>query len=85
MKYKNWTIIDWDGNPELNLKCWRKSFRNGHVSVGIGSFYNIVYSYGANSDNSLSSTRWRKDNEHISEVDAMILVDKLNGYYVKPK
>ncbi len=81
MKYKTWTLIQWDGNPELNYMCWRKSFRKGHVSIGVGSFFDIVYSFGANSDESRTSTRWRKDDEHISEVDAMIWVDKLNGYF----
>ncbi len=82
MKYKVWTLIEWDGNPDLKHKCWRKSFKNGHVSVGVGDFFHIVYSYGANSDNSLSSTRWRQFNQHISEIDAMEWVDKNKGYHV---
>jgi len=80
MKYKQWTLIDWDGNPSLKLKCWRKSFRRGHVSVGCGDFHLIVYSYGPNSDDSLSGTRWRK-NGTISEEQAMEIVDRNKGYY----
>lgn len=78
--YKEWTEIDWDGNASLGYKCFRKSFRNGHVSVGIGNFQLIVYSYGANSENSRSSTRWRKDGA-ISEKEAMLMVDRNKGLY----
>ena len=78
MKYTNWTLIDWDGNRELGYKCWRKTFGKGHVSVGVGKFTNIVYSYGKSSQDSMSSTRWRKDG-NISEEEAMALVDKNNG------
>lgn len=74
-----WTKIKWDGNPDLNLQCWRKTFGRGSVSVGIGPFLHIVYSYGANSDASLSSTRWRKDVAHLTEAQAMELVDANHG------
>jgi hypothetical protein len=76
-RYKNWTLIDWDGNTELGYKCWRKSFGRGHVSVGVGSFKLIVYSHGANSDESLSSTRIGNQ----TETDAMIIVDRNKGYH----
>ena len=78
MKYADWTLIDWDGNRELGYKCWRKTFGKGHVSVGIGDFTNIVYSYGKSSQDSMSSTRRRKDG-NISEEEAMEIVDKNNG------
>lgn len=78
MKYEQWTRIPWDGNTELGYECYRKSFGHGHVSVGIGDFTYIVYSYGPNSDSSLSSTRWRKDG-NITEQEAMDLVDKNKG------
>jgi hypothetical protein len=78
--YPDWTFIDWDGNPELGLKCYRKSFGHGHVSVGVGEFTNIVYSYGPNSRSSLSSTRWRKDHV-ITEQEAMRCVDSNGGRY----
>lgn len=77
-KYKTWTEIEWDGNPDLKYRCWRKSFGRGHVSVGIGEFNGIVFSYGANSDDSMSSTRWRSDRV-ISEQEAMDNVDKNKG------
>jgi len=77
-KYPTWTKIDWDGNPELGYKCWRKSFGRGHVSVGCGDFNLVVFSYGANSDDSYGGTRWRKEGI-ISEEDAMERVDKNNG------
>ncbi len=73
-----WQKIDWDGNRKLKLKCWRKKFGRGHVSVGIGDFLLIAFSYGANSDNSMSSTRWRH-NRILSEQEAMDWVDKNNG------
>lgn len=77
-----WNLIDWDGNRSLGYKCYRKYFTNkGHVSVGVGSFKTIVYSYGANSQRSLSSTRWRPDGNHISEQEAMDEVDKNKGHY----
>lgn len=79
-KYKEWTLIDWDGNTDLKLKCWRKSFGRGHVSVGVGEFYLIVYSYGANSDDSLSGTRKRAYGT-LTEFMAMAIVDRNKGYY----
>ena len=84
MKYTDWTLIEWDGNPSLGYKCWRKSFGKGHVSVGVGEFLNIVYSYGPNSADSMSSTRWRKDGP-INEIEAMRQVDADNGKHVYRK
>jgi hypothetical protein len=75
-----WKRIKWDGNPSLKLECWRKNFRNGHVSVGIGEFLIICYSYGANSDFSLSGTRWRKTGI-MSERQATKIVDRNDGRY----
>jgi hypothetical protein len=80
--YKDWTLIDWDGNRELGYKCYRKSFGRGHVSVGVGEFTLIAYNHGPNSQNSISATRWR-ENGNISEIEAMRIVDKNNGYYLK--
>ena len=79
-KYKTWTLIDWDGNRALKLKCWRKSFGRGHVSVGVGDFDLIVYSYGADSDDSLSSTR-RRGKRTLTESEAMAIVDRNKGHY----
>lgn len=76
MEANEWKLIPWDGNPALKLKCWRKTFGRGHVSVGVGSFLSIVFSFGANSGNSFSSTRWNYDNAPISEIDAMKLIDE---------
>ena len=75
-------MIDWDGNPALGLKCWRKSFRHGHVSIGEGEFNAIVYSYGANSEDSMSGTRGRvgKPDQTVEEAKAM--VDGMKGYCV---
>ena len=73
-----WKKIPWDGNPDLNLMCWRKKFGRGHVSVGCKDFLLIVMSYGADSDDSYSSTRWRKDRV-LSEKEARDLVDKNRG------
>lgn len=80
-KYTEWTLIDWDGNPELNLKCWRKSFHNGHVSIGVGEFDMICYSYGANSDYSISGTRSRSayGRPDQTEDEAKAMVDRNNG------
>lgn len=74
----NWQLIDWDGNPELKLQCWRKKFGGGHVSVGVGDFDLVVYSYGANSDDSCSCTRKRVD-RIISEKEMMDYVDSIGG------
>jgi hypothetical protein len=79
MKHKHWTLIDWDGNPALNLKCWRKSFGKGHISVGVGDFMLVVHSFGPNSDKSFSSTRWRKNGKHLTEQEAMKLADERRG------
>lgn len=78
-KYKNWTLIDWDGNPDLGYKCWRKSFGRGHVSVGCGDFLTVVFSYGADSDDSMSGTRWNYNEPPLSEETAMRAVDSTNG------
>ena len=78
-RYKDWTRIPWDGNPDLKLECWRKSFRHGHVSVGIGEFLSVVFSYGHDSDDSFSSTRWNYGDSVITEEEAMRRVDSTNG------
>lgn len=76
---KDWELIEWDGNRDLKLKCWRKKFGRGHVSVGVGDdFLTVCYSYGANSDDSMSCTRWHYDTI-ISEKDMMDFVDSNNG------
>lgn len=82
-KHKEWTRVPWEGNPHLNLECWRKSFGSGHVSVGIGELLTITFSYGNNSDDSLSSTRWREEG-NLTEEEAMTLVDSWDGKYVPP-
>lgn len=74
-----WKIVEWDGNPELGYRCWRKKFGRGHVSVGIGSFLSIVYSYGPNDDESCSGTRWNYDLPPITEDEAMEEVDACRG------
>jgi hypothetical protein len=76
--YKKWNLIKWDGNLELGYKCYRRVFKGGHVSVGVGEFTTIVHSFGANSHRSYSSTRWRESGT-LSEVEAMDLVDKQYG------
>ena len=84
-KAKNdWQLIEWDGNPELKLQCWRKKFGRGHVSVGVGDFHNVTYSYGANSDDSISCTRWRVD-RIISEKEMMDYVDSIGGKWRNDK
>ena len=77
--YKNWTLIQWDGNPSLNFQCWRKSFGKGHVSVGVGDFTTVVYSYGPDSDDSYSSTRERVGSTTIPDTQAMRLIDANKG------
>lgn len=79
-KYTNWTLIDWDGNLSLGYKCYRKSFGRGHVSIGVGKFKLVVYSHGANSDESLTSTR-----TGLTEEQMMEIVDKNKGYYKTPE
>lgn len=74
-----WQLIGWDGNPALNLRCWRKSFGRGHVSVGVGEFLHVVFSYGATSEDSYSSTRWDYDRPPITEIEAMRMVDAGKG------
>jgi hypothetical protein len=80
MKYTEWTLIDWDGNTELGYKCYRKSFRKGYVSVGVGEFTKVVFSFGANSSYSFSSTRWRDGKPFLTEIEAMQIVDSTDGY-----
>ena len=67
-----WERVSWDGNPELGWRCWRKKFGRGTISVGCGVFPLIVHSFGANSDDSFSSTRIRVQTDTIlSEAEAM--------------
>jgi len=82
-KYREWTLIDWDGNFALGYKCWRKSFEKGHVSIGVGEFMTINYDYGSNSHDSLSSTRARKAFylPDQTEEQAKNMVDRNNGYH----
>ena len=79
MTKNGWTLMDWDGNLELGLKCWRKRFGRGKISVGCGNFTTIVFSFGANSNDSFSGTRWRPDNKTLTEIQAMRLVDACKG------
>ncbi len=74
-----WELTEWDGNRSLNYKCWRKKFGCGHVSVGVGDFLSVVFSYGPDSDNSYSSTRWDYDRPVITEEEAMRMVDAGKG------
>jgi hypothetical protein len=78
-----WKLIEWDGNKELRLKCWRKKFRRGHVSVGVGEFKTIVFSFGHDSDASMSSTRSRMayDTDDLTEQEAMQSVDAADGKF----
>jgi hypothetical protein len=78
-KQSDWELIEWDGNPELGFKCWRKKFGKRIVSIGVGDeFLTVCYSCGANSDESISSTRWHYGTI-ISEKDMMDFVDSNNG------
>ena len=86
MKQKNeWERVPWDGNPDMHLECWRKKFGRGHVSVGIGEFLLVCFSYGQNSDDSHSGTRWDYDRPPISEEDMMKRVDRARGKNTGPK
>ena len=67
---------DWDGNTELGFKCWRKSFGKGHVSVGVGGFQLVSFSFGPDSDYSCSSTRWCYKDAPITPEEAMQSIDK---------
>ena len=78
MKHE-WKKVSWDGNLSLGFECWRKKFGRGDVSVGCGEFLTICYSYGDNSKDSYSGTRWRPLGDHLSEEDAMKLVDANEG------
>jgi hypothetical protein len=80
-----WKLIDWDGNPDLHYKCWRKKFGRGHVSVGCGEFLGVVFSYGENSEDSFSGTRWDYDRPPISEEDMMKRIDRSDGKGTGPK
>ena len=81
MSNNKWNLVDWDGNPSLGLKCWRKRFKRGHVSVGAGEWLSIVHSFGPDSEDSFCSTRWRKDGNHLTEQEAMRLVDAQKGHH----
>lgn len=74
-----WKRIPWDGNTSLGYYCYRKKFGRGHVSVGIGEFDLVVFSYGKDSDDSYSSTRWDYDRPAISPEEAMRMVDAGKG------
>lgn len=74
-----WQRILWDGNPTLGYYCFRKRFGRGHVSIGIGEFDSVIFSYGKDSDDSYSSTRWDYDRPLISPEEAMKMVDAGNG------
>ena len=57
-----------------------------HVSVGIGDFDLVVFSYGHNSPNSLSSTRarWQYGLPDLTEREAMEWVDRGGGKRTPP-
>lgn len=79
-KYKEWTLINW-GNDKGD-KCYRKSFGKGNVSVGVGEFLLVCFSFGPNSDSSYSSTRWNYDQAPLTPEETMESIDKLfrGGY-----
>jgi hypothetical protein len=74
-KTNEWELTEWNGTD----KCWRKKFGLGYVSVGVGNLHLVVFSYGPNSDDSYSSTRWDYDRPTITEEDAMKMVDAGKG------
>jgi hypothetical protein len=81
-----WSLVDWDGNPDLKFQCWRKKFGHGDVSVGVGDFEYIVFSYGANSSDSYSSTRnLVRIGVVLTEMEAMEAVDRGLGKEVLDK
>jgi hypothetical protein len=81
MSANEWVKMPWDGNPDMNLECWRKKFGRGHVSVGCGEFTAIVYSHGRDSDESLCGTRWNYEETPLTEEEAMEEVDAQHGFY----
>jgi hypothetical protein len=78
-KKHEWELIEWDGSLEVEYKCWRKKFGRGCVYVGAGDLLTVVFSYGPNSDDSYSSTRWDYDRPVITEEEAMKMVDAGKG------
>lgn len=72
-----WELVDWHGNPELGLKCWRKEFGAACVYVGAGDFLEVSYSHTRH-DNCICGTRWDYGSI-ISEADMMQAVDEQNG------
>jgi hypothetical protein len=76
-RWRGWRNIQWDGNPALKLRCWRKWTGRWYISVGIGEFLAVVYHFGANSPNSMSSTRWNYDKPPISEEVMMKWIDQM--------
>jgi len=78
MAAKNeWTLKTWDCDNSGN-KCWVKKFGKGEVSVGVGTFLLVNFSYGPNSDHSMSGTRWHYGTT-ISEQDMMNWIDENEG------
>jgi hypothetical protein len=78
-KKHEWELIEWDGSRESEYKCWHKKFGGGCVYVGAGDWLTVVFSYGPNSDDSYSSTRWDYDRPVITEEEAMKMVDAGKG------
>jgi hypothetical protein len=82
-KYYEWTKIPWDGNTSLGLYCWRLSWGlRGNVSVGIGPFLNIAFSYGPDNDNSCGGTRWNYGAPVITEEQAMTTINGTSGKHI---
>lgn len=78
-----WEQIEWDGNPALNnvtiFDVWRKKFRHGHVTIFYSTtfgFMYVIFSFGANSDDSFSSSLPGKDT-----ATAKRIVDEYMPYH----
>lgn len=91
IKYSEWTSILWDGNSQMAadgtiFDCWRKSFPYGHVSifkcVNQPDYVNIVYSFGASSDFSMSGCKKTTDTE---KVKAFVDIYVGEGFHFKNK
>lgn len=58
-----------------------KKFGKGQVTISLNAHFRaVIFSYGANSDHSYSSTRWRPDGKHQTILEAMQVIDSNNGH-----
>ena len=70
-----WERVPWHGNPAQSRECWRRKFGRGIVYIGIGEFQAVIFSFGPDSEDSFSGTRWNYIHPPYNEEEMKCMVE----------